>query len=232
MSEISRGEFLLAGLAALGGAVLLGAEQEPPRQPPPPVEPPQCGPDGCPVHLVRSPQRAIGAPPDSYFGVVLDLPPEMRTKNWGGGSCVHASTVNLLKWMGQFEMAEWWRANYSGGEYDSRLIQRMEAAGLKYAWSRDPSFFNWCARTRRGAGIFYKPSHAINFVGITSPTPENFGQYPDREVFNLLDNNATGYPEQHGHYELVMRREFEERWRGYGSFAWTLIYDPPAGIPT
>lgn len=156
----------------------------------------------------------------NYEGVVLDLPPEVRTKNWGGGSCVHASTVNLLLQMGMDDMAKWWRNTYSGGEYDSRLISRMEAAGLRYAYTHgDPSFFDWVTRTRRGAGIFYKPSHSINFVG------------RDSQNAYLLDNNATSYPEAHGQYETVEFNTFVQRWKGFGGFAWTLIYDPPPSVP-
>ena len=92
---------LLIGGAALGGlALFAGADDE--------QQKPKVCPDGhCPPHLHPAPQPAPDLPIKAYTGVVLDLPPEMRTKNWGGGSCVHASTVNLLKWMGQHEMADW-----------------------------------------------------------------------------------------------------------------------------
>lgn len=217
---------LLLGGAGLGIAAAIGAEtgKSPPKNPPP------CGPESCPYHLLpdgtpshlyRSPQYATGlGPVRAYTGVVLDLPPQYRTKNWGGGSCVHASNVNLLLWMGMPEMAAWWRDNYSGGEYDGRLISRLEAAGLKFAYVYDdPAFFDWCTRTRRGAGIFYKPSHSINFVG------------RDAQYAYLLDNNAVSYPENHGHYERVEWNTFIRQWRGYGGFAWTLIYDPQPGDP-
>lgn len=164
--------------------------------------------------------------------IALELPPELRTKNWGGGSCVHASNVNLLKWMGLAELATWWRANYSGGEYDSRLIKRLEAAKLRYAYvhagadrngnGKDDGeeFIEWACRTRRGCGIFYKPVHSINCVGI------------DANYVYLLDNNATDYPERVGHYERVPRADFFRLWRTqYGGFAWTLIYQPPPTTP-
>jgi hypothetical protein len=182
------------------------------------------------VEIMRLP-RAFELPVMASVGVVLDLPPELRTRNWGGGSCVHASTTNLLKWMELYELAAWWRNTYSGGEYDTRLIARMEQAGLRYAYvhggvDRDGNgvddyedFLEWCTRTRRGAGIFYKPMHSINCVGM------------DEQYVYLLDNNATNYPEQYGHYERVPRREFFRKSREYGSFAWTLIYDPTPPRP-
>src|SRR5690606_31547898 len=111
---------------------------------------------------------------------------------------------------------------YSGGEYDSRLISRLEKAGLRYAYAygeAGEAFMKWCCRTRRGAGIFYKPAHSINLAGM------------DETYAYLLDNNATNYPEQHGHYERVPWGEFIRRWRGFGGFAWTLVYDPAPSEP-
>lgn len=163
-----------------------------------------------------------GTPPaGTPEGVVMDLPAALRQPNWGGGSCVHASTVSLLRWQGHAEMAAWWRSQYSGGETADRLIKRMDAAGLRYAYTAqgDIRFLEWACRTGRGAGLFYKPNHAINLVGLD-----------DRYAY-LLDNNDIHRPERHGVWERVPRAEFEERWRGYGGFAWTLVYTPPPPVP-
>jgi hypothetical protein len=163
--------------------------------------------------------------PEYRTGVVLELPPQLRQQNWGGGSCVHASNVNLLRWMGHPDLADWWRKNYSGGEYADRLVQRMEAANLRYAFTitndteKGKAFLRWCRDTGRGAGIFYKPSHSINYVG------------EDAQYVYLLDNNATGYPESRGHYERVPVEEFYRNWQGFGGFAWTLIYSPAPPNP-
>ena len=193
----SRRDFLLFGGAALVGAATL-------------------------AHHENSPNSGgFSWPAGTQVGVVLDLPPELRTENWGGGSCVHASTVNLLIWQGQPELARWWRDQYSGGEYADRLVSRMEAANLRYAYTRDGNFafLEWCIRTRRGAGIFYKIRHAINCVGI------------DSQNVLLLDNNDIDYPERIGTYETVEIEQFKKRWNGYGGFAWTLVYVPPPPTP-
>jgi len=160
-------------------------------------------------------------PPPYRVGPSMELPPKLREQNWGSGSCVHASTVMLLRWQGLYELADKWRKTYEGGEYSSRLIQRMEAAGLKYAYTLDGDvkFLEWCIQTRRGAGIFYKPSHAINLVGL------------DQNYAYLLDNNDPNRPERTGSYERVPRDEFIRAWRGYGGFAWTPVYYPPALLP-
>ena len=145
----------------------------------------------------------------------VDLPRELREQNWGGGSCVHASTVHLLRWQGHHELADWWRASYSGGEYSERLNRRLNAAGLKYAFTveGDTAFLEWALRTRRGAGITYWPSHAVNLVHL------------DDQWAGLLDNNRV---EQ---IIWIPRAEFLRRWRDYGGWAWTLVYNPPPPKP-
>lgn len=189
--------FILAALAAAGIAAL-GETEKPP--------------DCCPQRVDSNECAPVG----TVIGSALEVPPEIRERNWGGGSCVHASTVVLLRYHGQTELAEWWRANYSGGENDSRLVKRLEAAGLKYAYTNgDEEFLHWCNRTGRVAGIFYKPNHAINFVG------------EDEQYVYLLDNNDVDRLERTGSYETVPRAEFYRRWHGYGGFAWTVAYLPP-----
>lgn len=179
-------------------------------------------PNGPPV-INASFASVFGSPVPAGIpqGVVMDLPLALRQANWGGGSCVHASTVSLLRWQGQHQMADWWRRNYSGGEYSYRLVQRMEAAGLRYAYTDqgDLRFLEWAVRTGRGAGILYKPRHAINLVGL------------DQTYAYLLDNNSVDYDVRRGHWERVPRAEFERHWRSRGGFGWTLVYDPPPPLP-
>jgi hypothetical protein len=145
----------------------------------------------------------------------VDLPPALREANWGGGSCVHASTVHLLHWQGEHDLAAWWRRHYRGGEYASRLHARLEQAGLRYAYTvrGDVGFLEWALRTRRGAGITYYPQHAVNLVHL------------DDEWAGLLDNNRIE------RIVWVRRDEFVRRWQAYGGWAWTLVYDPPPPIP-
>lgn len=156
---------------------------------------------------------AIGLAQDR---VALDLPLELRCRNWGGGSCVHASTVNLWRNAKNDKMADWWRQEYSGGEYSDRLIDRLRAAGADcvYTKSADIEFLKWACSTGRGAGIFYKPSHAINVAAV------------DDEYVYLLDNNYVNYLEKKGNYEKIPIDDFVRAWKGYGGFAWALRYKP------
>ena len=161
-------------------------------------------------------------PRGTQVGLAMELPPELRTQNYSGGSCVHASTINLLIWQGQEDLAKWWRENYSGGEYSDRLLRRMESANLRYAYttSGDEKFLEWCVRTRRGAGIFWKTKHAINVVGM------------DDQYVYVLDNNYVDYPEDQGHYERYERSYFLNEWRNrFGGFSFTLVYVPPPPTP-
>lgn len=140
-----------------------------------------------------------------------DLPYELRMKNWGGGSCVHASTIDALEWTGQHEMAVYWRQAYIGGESLSGLVAKAEKNNLAYAYtgSGDAAFLDWASRTRRWATIFFKPNHSINFCG-----------WAENGDAILLDNNATK------DYERVPHDRFISAWKGYGGVAWVPVYSP------
>ncbi|HTN73746.1 MAG TPA: hypothetical protein VL096_00815 [Pirellulaceae bacterium] len=170
----------------------------------------QCSAIHAPLQL-----SAAELPSAVTLAPAVDIPPALRTPNWGGGSCVHASTMHLLHWQGHHELAEWWRATYSGGEYSTRLHERLDAAQLKFAYTidGDPAFLEWALRTRRGAGITYFPNHAVNLVHL------------DAERAGLLDNNRLD------HVIWIPRDEFMTRWQAYGGWAWTLVYNPPPPVP-
>lgn len=159
-------------------------------------------PDGrCPVKYIRS---------------LADIPVPLREENYDGGSCVHASLVTLLRWQGQFELADWWREEYNEGEYLDRVIKRMEAAGLRYAVGDfgDEEFLEWACRNRLGAVIFFKPYHSINIVGMNDTT------------VTLLDNNHIF------EYEVIPRDKFMYAWKNYfGGVAFTPVYTPAPPYP-
>lgn len=169
-------------------------------------QPPAC-PDGrCPFEPQQTQQPGKLSPYP-----VVDLPPQLRQGNWGGGSCYHASLCNVARAQGQFELAQWWHDNYRGGEYTDRLVKRINDAGLRFAWTDkgDMAFLEWCTRTNRWAAIPYFPGHAINFVTM------------DEKTVWLFDNNHTS------EYLELPRAEFENNWKHrYGGDAVTLVYSP------
>jgi hypothetical protein len=165
---------------------------------------------------VNSPGTCYGDYP--WTGVPpVDLPYELRMKNYSGGSCVHASTEMIMRWQGMEDLAAWWRETYHGGESSGGLINKCEKAGLRFAYTTegDVGFLDWCSRTKRGATIFYKPSHSICFFGWTE----------DGRQAILLDNNHIK------EHEYVDRETFISKWKGFGGFALTPVYSPAPPRP-
>ena len=169
--------------------------------------------DKFPDRLRLRREFAAGAVP------YLELPPEFRMPNYSGGSCVHASMETLFFWQGQHELARWWRKNYHGGEYSARLNRRLEASGIKYAYTRsnsnhvaglDWAFLEKACALRLGAAVNWPGNHMVTCVGI------------DEAHVYLLDNNATH------RIKTLTRSEFARNWTGW---AVTPIYCPGPPAP-
>lgn len=150
----------------------------------------------------------------------VNLPYALRQENWpgaeGGGSCVHASTISLLRWQGQYALADWWKANYDSGEYASRMVLRLTQAGVAFAETTkgDPAFLDICLKTRRGANVVVRGgAHMVTLVHF------------DAKYAGILDNN---YPEKITWY---YRKDFIEHWQKSGGWAFTLWYSPAPPIP-
>ena len=89
----------------------------------------------------------------------VNLPLAMRQSNWWGpqgqGSCTWATMVSLLRWQGRYHTADWVRQNCGDGEWPDDMAQRLDEAGVRYAYvtNGDVKFLEWACRTRRGCGI-------------------------------------------------------------------------------
>jgi hypothetical protein len=130
---------------------------------------------------------------------------------------VHASLSTLLHWQNKFDLAKWWRSRYSGGEWSDQLRRRLDAAQVPYAFTERANLqlLDDAHAARRGALLWWKPSHCCNFVGWAKGT--------DGRVYAcILDNNRTE------RYEFVERSEFHKQWAAFGGFALTTLYDPPS----
>lgn len=174
---------------------------------------------GCQLAPVQV--RALQAPAAEQ--PPANLPAALHQRNWTGrlnqGSCVHASVVNLLRWLNEYELGEKWRATFSDGEYDSRLEARLESAGIDFVSTRkaDPRFLDWCSQNRRACLLWWKPSHCCAFMGWVER---------DGQVYAaVLDNN---YP---GRFELTPREQFVRLWSGYGGYACCIMGVPASSIP-
>ena len=173
---------------------------------------------------------AVGcAPAPSYVALpapraetpAINPPLPLRQKNWLSqaheGSCVHASLSSMLHWQNKIELAKWWRSQYSGGEWTDQLRRRLDAAKIPYAYTERANLqlLDDAHNARRGALLWWKPSHCCTFVGWAKGT--------DGKVYAcILDNNQTD------RYEFVERSQFHKAWAGYGGFALTTLYDPPS----
>ncbi|HET6878669.1 MAG TPA: hypothetical protein VFI31_00770 [Pirellulales bacterium] len=144
----------------------------------------------------------------------MNLPLEARCKNYGGGSCVCASTISLLRWQGRDDLAAALRNTCAGGQSAASLHAKLERLGVYYAatTSGDVAFLEWAVRTRRGCGLTFYPMHYVNLVDLTD------------DQATLLDNNRVGQ------YITLPRDEFVRRWRGYGGWATAVVYSPAAPL--
>jgi hypothetical protein len=168
------------------------------------------------TQIADSPANRVGLRPTLHFSEtpVVNLPLHARCRNYAGGSCVIASTVSLFRWQGRDDLADLFRRTYSGGQSASSLHAKLEARGVRYAYttSGDAAFLDWACRTRRGAGVTFFANHFICLVHL------------DGQRAILLDNNRVGQ------YITLPRDEFLRRWRGYGGWATTPVYSPAAPL--
>lgn len=154
------------------------------------------------------------------FAQTVNIPMALRQENWRGsegeGSCVHASMVNLLRWQGQFALANWWKANYENGEWAERLAERLTRSGVRFAdtTAGNPEFLDWALKTRRGCNVVVMGgAHMVTLVHF------------DSRYAGILDNN---YPDKITYYK---RDEFVKYWQRSGGWAVTPMYVPSPPMP-
>ncbi len=169
---------------------------------------------------------------------VCNLPKALHQRNklgkLGQGSCVHASLVNHLRWLNQFELAKKWWSQYGDGETASGVRRKLDAAGLgnKYYFTEnaDPRFLDWCTINRTGAIMWWKPSHCCTFMGFSNGSDilayDRTAQVDHGKQYAcILDNN---YP---GRFEYTERAQFVRLWAGYGGFGLAILDTPTPSIP-
>lgn len=153
---------------------------------------------------------------------IAEIPPAYRQKNWaeGGGSCVHATTITLLKWQGMYEAAAEWRRRYGGGEATAQKphTDKFDDLGLKYVVTNDgdEDFIRWALLTRRGVGVSAHAGHCLTWIG----DEINDGV----EQILELDNNDTNHPKWRNWSDAVS--EWKNIGHGHG-FAFTNGHIPP-----
>jgi hypothetical protein len=166
------------------------------------------------------PQPRLQWLPDQVHPVPMaSMPREMRIRNWEGrglgghygGSCVHASSINVFRASGRPDLEQVWYDNrsrgYEGPETGNGIIAKCKEQGIPhiYTESGDVKLLEAATATHRMGIIFYYPSHCINFV--------EFSNIDGREVAVLLDNN---FPDD---FIVIDRDIFERSWDYYDGFA-------------
>lgn len=151
---------------------------------------------------------------------VVNIPMELRQENWpgaeGGGSCVHATMISLMRWQGRYELAEYWKDTYDSGEYPDRLHGRFDRERVRYACteSGDVDFLEWACRTRRGCGITVMGgAHMVALVHL------------DSKWAGILDNNNVEK------IKWMPRETLIAEWKASYGWAVTPIYTPTAPLP-
>lgn len=155
----------------------------------------------------------------------VDLPTSLRQKNWlaaGGGSCVWASSISLLRWPEDprlDQIADEWARTKGGGESSRSIGQAIEEAGLKYVMTvdGDVELLKWAVATRRGAAISYN-GHCVDVMGYDPSTNEAI----------ILDNNHIGSYVRRDWDRMVNDWHSDHR---TGNWAFAFVYTPPAPIP-
>lgn len=148
-----------------------------------------------------------------YFGSAspqMDLPPAYRQRN-EAGSCVHATTVMLLRWVGLHDKADEWWSNYHNGEHAARHTDRLEVEGLTFAVTTDgdDDLLEYALATRRGMGVGDTPNHCRALVGRV--------EHGGRTCAVILDNNHIGK------YIYEPWEEWHAGWKNQGGWGFVVL---------
>jgi hypothetical protein len=154
----------------------------------------------------------------------VNPPIPLRQKNYDGGSCSYASTITLLRWQGQYAIANYVRARCTGGTNPEVLAAALDECNVRYAMTvhkRDVAFLQWACDTRRGAcvgvygegGSAYNARHMLNVV------------HMDAKWVGILDNNYTR------EILWIPRDKFLAHWFASGSWALVPVYSPAPPLP-
>ncbi len=87
------------------------------------------------------------------------------------GSCLHAAVIDLLRWRGYDDQADYWRNHFGGGANVPEVVEIAERLHLRHAETEvgDESFLEYCSAHRLGAAIYWEADaphdHAVVFCG-------------------------------------------------------------------
>lgn len=178
---------------------------------------PNC-PDGyCPVKAGQMSLRMASALQSVGYAAV---PAGVAQRNWsdrtGYGSCAWASLITILRWQGRDDMAVQMGSRFNGGATWQKLVSASESLGMRYIYtdSGDPRLLEWASDSNRGGVIFYKPQHAVAFLGFSGNDAI------------IIDPNTPRVRER------IPKQTFLRNWRSrYQGFFLTPVYPPGTPHP-
>lgn len=137
---------------------------------------------------------------------ITDIAPPFRQRN-RASSCVHASTVMHLRYLGLYEQANYWWKNFRGGESPRPHKEKMDLLGFRYVMTSDgdPQILEWAIANRRGAGVTWGGPHCVCLVGRVNGNAV------------ILDNNRIN------EYIQQPWNEFLNEWRNCGGWAFVIL---------
>src|SRR5690606_27488404 len=113
------------------------------------------------------------------------------------------------------DLAQWWRANYAGGEYPGRCHNRLDQAGVRFAYTESRGADGWeflrkCCALRLGCAVNLPTGHMQTLIGMD-----------ERSVY-IIDNNGQG------EIDVWPRERFAQAWTGW---AVTVVGQAPPPEP-
>lgn len=170
---------------------------------------------GCVGCGPRAPRLQWVPNPAEVKTPVANIAEGVRVENWvgtskygRGGSCVHASSINVFESVGRQDLTQIWRdRRYEGPETGNGILAKYKAEGIPHLWTEtaDVKLLEQATASHRPGVIFYFPGHCVTFV--------EFAMYEGRPVAVLFDNNFID------RYFLIDRQTFERSWQYYDGFA-------------
>lgn len=182
---------------------------------------------------------------------VASVPRALREWNWGGGSCVHASNVMVLRRQNAMDLATYWRKTYSGGESYNGLTSKLNRNRVPFysvAGGSNNDVARGQIRSEASDFIRFLSKHGGSYQtlrgdesvlerctkdrrgGVIFYYPNHSimfcGFTPDGKDAVVLDNNRIEK------YIVIEKQKFLKEWRGYGGVCVVpTIGNPPPPTP-
>ncbi len=151
------------------------------------------------------------------------VPEHYRYDNYARGSCVHASLATIMMYFEQPETADIWTDTFRGGEYSSRLHDRLDMLQIEWdaTWSGFDSFLDRMMEKNQPCIVTFKPKHMCLLIGLDPIYLWDGDQWlvnPAPKA-HIIDPNNTK------EIEIYTRDNFLQGWHNGGGWATTIFFE-------